>query len=282
MHLYPLSFFDQLENSLAQNNQYLLHQGGSPISLGIFDTFTKSFCIPGSSRGRVITSSPSMTSASLYTSLLKLGNETSRTLIHANSPRVLNALAFSREMKVAKASACLSFQLSASTPSLSPFIKVVTSFKALIMLSHSHLVLHNQENHLFKRRALAGARTLHTTNHSPFYVLLLSPWLVDTHHKVFHCEQLTMHTKTREHDGSSSFSFSHDILRKPKLFHMILCVWTYPTFTSSSTWSEICQIHFLTHFRHAFEGSVPHVGDPRAHCCRLFLLLTEQFLYIFF
>ena len=170
-----------------------------------------------------------MTSASLRTSLLKLGNATLYTPLNcANSPTVTNALAFSTEMIVAKASASLSLLLHVrpvtSTPSLLPSIQVRDSFKALIMLSRSpsgapepkKITCSFAVSPNCKVRSLFGFLQSYGCPHAPHHQpltlcclrLCLHGWWT-LHPKRSSTRDNPQCSQTCGSDGSSSFCFSY-------------------------------------------------------------------------
>ena len=177
-----------------------------------------------------------MTSASLYTSLLKLGSTIVCTSVNcANSPMVTNAVALSTEMKVAKASASLCLLLP---------VRPFTSTPSWSCCHIYHFVLRKA---LKTTCSCAVSQTARLTSSSverwparstPPTALFcsccafLDDWWTPTTRSL-HKEPTTL-TDACDCDGSSSFSPTCQ--RKSVLFHMKLLVKTLRASTSSSTW----------------------------------------------
>ena len=179
-----------------------------------------------SSGRRVITSSPSVTFASPSTTLLKLDTDLCTSLNCATSPMVTDALALSTAMNDLNASASLCLLLSVrpftTTPNLLLFIRYLTRFNALIVLSHSpsgapyaginYLLIYcvaNQQCEQTIWHSPVIQLAARSTNHSCFSCFVFSMVGGHTPQECSIGEQLTMLTDTSERDGSSPFFFSY-------------------------------------------------------------------------
>ena len=152
------------------------------------------------------------------------------------------------------------------------FIKFVTSFNALIMLSHT-----------LSGPPYAGAND---SGFSHRMVVLL---------ETFHREQLTKLTNVCERDGSSSLCFSYQMCEDICALPHDMFVKTLRVSTSSTTWFQHFPKSFLVHRGlssssdspplqtfDALESIESHLGDHLVNHYRSVVCITEKFLYIVF
>ena len=163
---------------------------------------------------------------------------------------------------------------------LLPFIRFVTGFNALIILSLSISCSISREK-----------RPAHWPSPKTSELAACSASSMVGGHpsrEFFHWEQLTIPTNVCERDGSSSFCLSshvpdelralqHDIFHKDVarlhiLKHLVPCV-PIPFLVHCGTSSCL-----TAHFRHAIEFMDTHIGDPLADRNRFVVNITEKVL----